>query len=208
VQHSLTIIAPVRNGEGDVAVHIRKLLEIAADLTGHFEVIAVDDASTDDTHEVLTELSLSIRQLKLVRVSQRMGFRAAIRQGMSHASNDFIMVQDYRAPVSAADICQLWELRNEAQFVAARAEAPQPTSLMGRLSAWGQALLDSRENSETPAIYMLRRESADLLESSTGGSGMLQQERFGRLELVTTKSGPRVPRPKLLARMKDLALGE
>ena len=53
MSESLSVIVPVHNAQNDLAGQVADLLEVLPELTCDFEVLIVDDHSTDSTEEVL-----------------------------------------------------------------------------------------------------------------------------------------------------------
>ena len=88
----ISVLVPVMNEAGN----IRPLIEeIAAALNGRrFEIIYVDDASTDDSPAELASCAADIPELRVLRHQTRAGQSAAIRSGMLVARGDLIGVLD------------------------------------------------------------------------------------------------------------------
>ena len=88
----ISILVPVMNEAGN----IRPLVEeISAALTGRrFEIIYVDDASTDDSPAELAGCAADIPELRVLRHQTRAGQSAAIRSALLAARGDLIGVLD------------------------------------------------------------------------------------------------------------------
>ena len=88
----ISILVPVMNEAGN----IRPLIEeISAALTGRrFEIIYVDDASTDDSPAELAGCAADIPELRVLRHQTRAGQSAAIRSALLAARGDLIGVLD------------------------------------------------------------------------------------------------------------------
>ena len=88
----ISILVPVMNEAGN----IRPLVEeISAALTGRrFEIIYVDDASTDDSPAELASCAADIPELRVLRHQTRAGQSAAIRSALLAARGDLIGVLD------------------------------------------------------------------------------------------------------------------
>lgn len=101
----LSIIVPVYNEEGNV----RKLLEeIHAVFDGQdyqYEVIFIDDGSTDRTREILKSMS----GLKYIRLRRNFGQTAAIEAGIRNAQHPFIVTMDGDRQNDPADIPRLFD---------------------------------------------------------------------------------------------------
>ena len=79
----VAIVAPVLNEEGAAAPLAR---EIAAAFAGTaFEIIFVDDASTDGTVASLTALKSEIPQLRVLSHAKNAGQSRALRSGIAQA---------------------------------------------------------------------------------------------------------------------------
>lgn len=86
----LSVVVPVRNEVGNVGPLVTDI-EAACATLGPFEVIYVNDGSTDGTAAALADLAATRPWLRVVRHEQSCGQSAAVRTGVRHA----------RAPVVA-----------------------------------------------------------------------------------------------------------
>lgn len=86
LDHNLSVLISVYNAESTIASEIERLLDAAADSRGTFEMVVVDDASTDHTWEILCELRTLFPQLKVVRNSSRQGLSESLDIASRRAS--------------------------------------------------------------------------------------------------------------------------
>jgi len=86
----LSIIMPVYNEAKTVETVIRKVLEQPEVA----ELITVNDASQDGTGDVLRELARSLPKMKVFEHSVNQGKGAALRTGISHATQPYVLIQD------------------------------------------------------------------------------------------------------------------
>jgi glycosyltransferase involved in cell wall biosynthesis len=89
------------------------VLEVLTDLTPHVEVLIVDDGSTDQTEEVIREISREYPQIHAIRHARRRGLVSAARTGVKQAWGEIIMVHDILSPLSDEVVRQLWKTRHE-----------------------------------------------------------------------------------------------
>jgi len=91
-QIEISVLVPVMNEAGN----IRPLIdEIAAALSGRrFEIIYVDDASTDDSPAELADCAAAVAELRVLHHANRAGQSAAIRSALLKARGMLIAVLD------------------------------------------------------------------------------------------------------------------
>jgi hypothetical protein len=109
------MVVPVRDAEGTLVDQIHHLLDLLPDLTHRFEILVVDDGSSDHTVDLARDLARQYPQVKLLRHVVPLGMPAAIRTALKAAGGDTVVVLEEAGPVRAADLRQLWSLRIDAE---------------------------------------------------------------------------------------------
>jgi len=111
----ISVVIPVCNEFDNVGPLAR---EIVAALTGReFEIIFVDDGSTDDTAAAVRALRQVIPEVRLLRHSFRSGQSAAVCSGVRYARAEWIATLDGDGQNDPADIPKLFEVRHSAELV-------------------------------------------------------------------------------------------
>ena len=104
----LSVVIPIFNERDNVTPLVE---EINAALNGicDFEIIFVNDASTDDSLTILTELKQSFPFIRIVTHNKRSGQSAGLRTGVLAASGTLIATLDGDGQNDPADIPKLLE---------------------------------------------------------------------------------------------------
>lgn len=68
VKHSISVVFPVYNEEDNIKITIEKSAELlqTQEIFSGYEIVAVNDGSTDNTSRILNQLSSGIPHLKVV----------------------------------------------------------------------------------------------------------------------------------------------
>ncbi|MFM9913550.1 MAG: glycosyltransferase family 2 protein [Methylophilaceae bacterium] len=104
--NKLSVVVPVRNEQDNLAPLIN---EIVAALQGlvEFEIVYVNDGSTDNTAQNLTEIAKTTSQLLVIHHQASCGQSTAVRTGVKAASGDWIATLDGDGQNDPADIPKL-----------------------------------------------------------------------------------------------------
>ena len=86
----LSIVIPAHNEEECIAQTISDIVEELNKEKIVYEIIAVDDNSTDFTAKVIAELSAQNPNIRLIHRSPPRGFGRAIREGLTHVEGDVV----------------------------------------------------------------------------------------------------------------------
>ncbi|MCX5566047.1 glycosyltransferase family 2 protein [Alcaligenes phenolicus] len=90
----LSIIIPFLN-EQEVLPHCHaRLSSILNEMGGSYEILYVDDGSSDDSVAMLVNITRDSTQTKIIRLSRNFGKEAAMSAGLAHASGAAVIVLD------------------------------------------------------------------------------------------------------------------
>ena len=118
----LTVVMPVYNEKSTLEEIVARVLAVPLRL----ELVAVDDASTDGTREMLERLSQE-RGFRLFKQERNQGKGAAVRRGIAEAQGDIVVIQDADLEYSPEEYPELVEL-----IVKGKADAVFGSRFIGR----------------------------------------------------------------------------
>ena len=101
----ISVVVPVRNEEGNVASLIGEISAALKDI--QYEIIYVDDGSTDNTYSQLKSQQAQFPQLKIVGHAQSCGQSTAVRTGVKAAQYAWVATLDGDGQNDPADIPKL-----------------------------------------------------------------------------------------------------
>ncbi len=111
---SLTVLLPVHNAQAQLEGQVQRLLDLLPELTSKFDLLIVDDGSTDATCEVAVELSARYPQLRCVRQRERRGLAVAAEAALEQAAGDLVFVCHEEHGLGIDEIARVWHTRHEA----------------------------------------------------------------------------------------------
>ena len=94
MERSLTVLLPVQDVQSTLTDTVVEVLDAAADLTDQFELLIIDDGSTDATSEVAEDLRRHYPQVRNIRHSTPLGWEASLRAGMLESQGEVVVVRD------------------------------------------------------------------------------------------------------------------
>lgn len=90
----ISVLVPVLNEEESVAELVQRLKTVLTELEKSFEIVFVDDGSSDGTVERVREEHDRDNRIKLVRLRRNFGKAAAISAGVEHSCGDLVVTID------------------------------------------------------------------------------------------------------------------
>ncbi len=91
---SITAFFPAYNDGGTIGSMVLAVLSTLETITDDYEVIVVQNGSTDFTVEVLDELAAQYDHLRVLHYAESLGYGGALRVGFATASKDLIFYTD------------------------------------------------------------------------------------------------------------------
>jgi dolichol-phosphate mannosyltransferase len=113
----LSLVIPAYNEEQSIEACVREADEVLARIGTPYEILVVDDGSTDATFERLRSLKGSVPRLRAVRFAANRGQTTAMAAGFEHARGDTIVTMDADMQNDPADIPRLLERMGEWDVV-------------------------------------------------------------------------------------------
>ena len=110
---SLSIVVPLYNEEGNVRELHKKIVDACKGLDKTFEIVFIDDGSTDKTREI----SMTLSPLKLIVQRKWFGQTAAMDAGIKNSKGEIIVTMDGDLQNDPADIQLLLDKIDEGYDV-------------------------------------------------------------------------------------------
>lgn len=112
----ISVIIPAFNEEENVAVLYKELTSVLRTLNRDYEIIFVDDCSTDATYQRLSELHSLDDHVKIIKFRKNFGQSAAMKAGFDHALGNLIITLDADLQNDPHDIPQMLETMEKEHY--------------------------------------------------------------------------------------------
>jgi glycosyltransferase involved in cell wall biosynthesis len=114
----VSVFFPALNDSGTIASMVIRAVQAASELTSDYEVIVVDDGSTDATAAIADELARTYDRVRVVHHPTNRGYGGALQTGFRTATKELIFYTDGDAQYDPAELRLLWEkMTPEADLV-------------------------------------------------------------------------------------------
>lgn len=116
---SVTVFFPMYNEEENVQAAVASAEEILESLTDDFEILIVDDASTDRTSEIALALAKADPRIRVVRHEKNLRLGGALKTGFAQARKDLVLYSDADYPFDMIELVKAVRIIRQADVVAA-----------------------------------------------------------------------------------------
>jgi glycosyltransferase involved in cell wall biosynthesis len=142
---SLSVVVPVYNEHENIPILYTGIIDALTAFETDFEIILVDDGSSDGTDMAMKELTARDRRVKVIQFRRNFGQAAALAAGIRHASKDIVVTLDadlqndpsdipmvVRALADRYDVVCGWRHQRADPFVA----RTMPSLIANKIIAW------------------------------------------------------------------------
>jgi glycosyltransferase involved in cell wall biosynthesis len=132
---SITVFFPCHNEQDNVARVADQALKVLDGLAADFEVIVVDDGSTDDTGRIADDLAAANSRLRVIHHPQNLGYGAALQSGFRAATKDLVFYTDGDGQFDIAEMPALLPLLNDFDIVSCY-RIDRRDNLIRKINGW------------------------------------------------------------------------
>ncbi len=144
----LSLVIPGYNEDSIIVENLKKVHSVVSKLGITFEIIFVNDGSTDKTGDVTQILSKSLKNLKIISYPGNRGRGHALRQGLMEAQGKYILTTESDLNYGENVICELYnsivsskyDIVVASPYMKGGKTANVPTKRL-ILSKWGNKIL-------------------------------------------------------------------
>jgi len=118
---------PAYNEKDNIEQAVRSAYSVLGDTCDDYEIIIVDDGSTDGTSEILDKLTEQMPNLRVIHHGTNCKFGRTLRDGIAAARKGLVFLTDSDNPIDMEDMKKAIPLMKEYDFVNGRRLAREPS---------------------------------------------------------------------------------
>jgi glycosyltransferase involved in cell wall biosynthesis len=129
-------VLPAYNEELSIVPMVEDVIKSVHPLIDHYEIIVVDDGSSDRTASAVSVQCAHHRQVRLLRHEENQGYGAALYTGLMNARNEWVFFTDSDRQFDLSELEKLLSSCDEADIVAGY-RAPRRDPFIRKVCGWG-----------------------------------------------------------------------
>lgn len=94
MKDKISIIIPCLNEDKAIPIFYKEIIKVFSNMKIDYELIFIDDGSTDNTLSVLRKLSKEDKKLKYISFSRNFGKEAGMTAGLKKSTGDYVAIMD------------------------------------------------------------------------------------------------------------------
>lgn len=117
MSESISIAIPAFNEEATIESVVNEALGVLQSLTAEYEVLVIDDGSTDNTGMIADHLASANHRVRVVHHPRNMGFTGAIKSCYENALCDLVFLAPADRQVDLSELCNFTDLIDDCDIV-------------------------------------------------------------------------------------------
>ncbi|MBX7243927.1 MAG: glycosyltransferase family 2 protein [Candidatus Sumerlaeaceae bacterium] len=183
----LSVFFPCYNDGGTIASMVISASAAAQKVTEDYEVIVIDDGSTDASREILRHLERDDPDhVRLVFHEKNRGYGGALRSGFSSATKEWVFYTDGDAQYNAMELTKLVAMAGPdvdwVQGFKIKRHDPLHRIIIGRVYHWMMKLMFNLKTCDVDCDFRLIRRSVLQKFELTQNSGVICLELVRKLQ--------------------------
>lgn len=116
-KQGITVVIPAFNEEKNIELAIPNVINAVKNLTKNYEIIVVDDGSTDNTGKTVDKLARKNQKIKIINHPRNLGLGFAVKSALKAATKTHITFFPGDNDMSSGSITELIKVCDRADFV-------------------------------------------------------------------------------------------
>ncbi len=171
---SISLFMPCHNEQDNIERVVRQAVEVLPNISNDYEIIIVDDGSTDNTASIADELAKRYASVRVIHHLHNRGYGAALQSGFKAATKQWVFYTDGDGQFDIAELPGLLKFTDKYDVVTCY-RLNRQDSLFRKLNGWGWSTLTClmfglRIKDIDCAFKLYRREIFDNIEMHSQGA--------------------------------------
>lgn len=112
----ISIVVPCYNEEESIPVFYNEITKVSKNMNIDFEYIFIDDGSTDNTLNILRDLSKKDKRVRFISFSRNFGKEAGMYAGLEKTKGDYVAIMDVDLQDPPEKLIEMYESINNEDY--------------------------------------------------------------------------------------------
>jgi len=171
---SVSVFFPCYNEQDNIAALIEKTISVLEKLDADFELIIVDDGSSDSTARIADEMAQKDDRVKAVHHQSNLGYGEALKSGFKAATKELVFYTDGDGQFDIGEMPPLLPMLEEFDIVSCY-RINRKDSIMRKINGWAWTklvcrLFGMKVRDIDCAFKLYKREIFDKIKMSSSGA--------------------------------------